>query len=75
AEEAPLVYPWNKYRISPIPKAKEASTTQEVEVTSPTQSNEARRGNVPDAANFTDLGIALMGLLFSIAMFWLHKVI
>ncbi|KAL9631576.1 MAG: hypothetical protein Q9204_004175 [Flavoplaca sp. TL-2023a] len=75
AEEAPTVYPWNKYRTSPIPKAKKSSPTQEVEVASPTQSNEATKGNIPDAATFTDLEIALMGLLFAIVMFWLHRVI
>lgn len=75
AEEAPIVYPWNKYSNSPIPKAKEPSPAQEAEVLSTTQSNEATKGNVPDAAKFTDLEMALMGILFAIVMFWLHKVI
>ncbi|KAL9033760.1 MAG: hypothetical protein Q9180_005778 [Flavoplaca navasiana] len=75
AEEAPIVYPWNKYRTSPISKVKEASTAQEVEVTSTTRSNEATKDTMPDAAKFTDLEMALMGILFAIVMFWLHKLV
>ncbi|KAL9026012.1 MAG: hypothetical protein Q9180_007555 [Flavoplaca navasiana] len=48
---------------------------QEVDMSCTVQAKGATKGNIPDAAKFTDLEMALMGILLSIVMFWLHKVI